>query len=393
MNASSHLSIISATALGAKAPLETTVKASGQLARVSIIGEIYDTWSPEDFRYSIGQLSKSGVKDIELYINSVGGSVFGANEIVNICEEFVSQSGGEIRGKGGAIVASAASFIAVHCTSFEMASNGMIMIHKPSGVVRGNADQIESSVLLLRKLEDQYAAAYATKTGMSSDEIKALYEKADYWMTAQDALSQKFIDGIAGKAVIDEGAKAVFTAAGIKVPQSAPVASSHNANPNNKNKMEIAVILALLGLDANADQKSMTDQIRLLQQKAAAYDAMQESMNSKKAEEKTKRIEAAVEKAIKDKKIHADARDYYTSQLTAAKDLDAEIAKIEALTPAKSITETTKSEKPVEGMPAERASWDFDQWQKEDPRGLEKLPEAAFNKLYNAKFKTSLPEA
>ena len=66
---------------------------------------------------------------MHIYINSPGGECFEANEIVNVIKKFP----GKITGEGGALVASAATYIAINCTSFSMPANGLFMIHQVSG--------------------------------------------------------------------------------------------------------------------------------------------------------------------------------------------------------------------------------------------------------------------
>ena len=79
----------------------------------------------------VEQLIRSGIKDVHIYINSPGGECFEANEIVNVIKKFP----GKITGEGGALVASAATYIAINCTSFSMPANGLF--HDPSGQRRG----------------------------------------------------------------------------------------------------------------------------------------------------------------------------------------------------------------------------------------------------------------
>ena len=104
--------------------MEITATAQNGKAYIRIIGEIAG-WkdSAEDFRYELNQLKKDGIKDIVLYINSPGGNCFEANEIVNEINSF----GGSVIGEGGALVASAATYIAINCTEFTMPENGMFM--------------------------------------------------------------------------------------------------------------------------------------------------------------------------------------------------------------------------------------------------------------------------
>ena len=87
------------------------------------------------------------IKDVHIYINSPGGECFEANEIVNVIKKFP----GKITGEGGALVASAATYIAINCTSFSMPANGLFMIHQVSGGACGRVADIESALEVMRQ--------------------------------------------------------------------------------------------------------------------------------------------------------------------------------------------------------------------------------------------------
>lgn len=373
---------------GAYGKLDVSVKAVGDVANVRIIGELYNGWSEELFRSELDDARNSGAKNISLYINSIGGSVFAASEIVNIINEFIASTGGTVVGKGGAIVASAATFIAVHCSSFTMASNGQFMIHKPRSIVSGTADQLESAVKLLKNLETQYADAYAKKTGMTSDDVRALYATGDYWMTASEASKSKFIDGVDGDAQIDKDTQDMYAACGRQCP------APNNNNNNPKSKMELPLVIAALHMSPGSTQEQVMARIIELKAAESELKALKRSKEDSDAAAKSQRVEAAVNKAITDKKIHADAKDYFITKLTASSDLDAAIAELEAMKAAKSITDGITESPSGDGntIPAERAAWTFAEWNEKDPDGLKALAaenEEAYLKLYNAHFKTN----
>jgi ATP-dependent protease ClpP protease subunit len=388
---------ISVVATAGSGKLEWSVVAQGSLVRISIIGEIYEGWTSEDFRYQMTNAQKNGAKDVQVYLNTVGGSVFAANEIVNIINDFVKVTGGVVTGRGGAIVASAGTFIAVHIPTFSMASNGSFMIHKPTAGLRGNADDLESAVKLLRNLEEQYAEAYAKRTKKKVEEIKALYEKADYWMTAKEAKEQGFIDSIEGEEVISDKTKAMFEAAGRALPSNPPTPPINPGNHNHKNTMTPEERLRLqavsLGLAIDASHEDVIKEINRLRQLEAAYNEMRKSVRSREAQERETMINDALASAVKTKRIHADAKDFFKTKLEAATDLKAAIAELEALTPAKSLQEGTENSRGAQGgVPADRANWDFTKWNKEDAKGLQELAkndEEAYLALYNAHFGTN----
>ena len=151
-------------------------EAKGKKAEIRIDGEIRQ-WenSARQFRRQITEALAAGVRDVDLYLNTVGGSCFEANEIANEIQRFP----GKIKGYGGALVASAGTYIACICETFEMAENGHWMYHKPMGDIRGNEDEVTAGLKLLQNLTKQYRKTYADTTGKSEDEIEAAWSKGD----------------------------------------------------------------------------------------------------------------------------------------------------------------------------------------------------------------------
>ena len=124
--------------------MNLTATAENGRARIELKGTISKWRETEaEFTSKIEQLIRSGIKDVHIYINSPGGECFEANEIVNVIKKFP----GKITGEGGALVASAATYIAINCTSFSMPANGLFMIHQVSGGACGRVADIESECL------------------------------------------------------------------------------------------------------------------------------------------------------------------------------------------------------------------------------------------------------
>lgn len=120
--------------------MNLTATAENGRARIELKGTISKWRETEaEFTSKVEQLIRSGIKDVHIYINSPGGECFEANEIVNVIKKFP----GKITGEGGALVASAATYIAINCTSFSMPANGLFMIHQVSGGACGRVADIE----------------------------------------------------------------------------------------------------------------------------------------------------------------------------------------------------------------------------------------------------------
>ena len=129
---------------------------------------------------------------IDLRLNSPGGSVFDAVAIYNA----LKRHPGEITVWIDGIAASAASYIAMAGNEVVMPENAFLMIHDPSGLAMGTAEDMRSTAEALDKVKGSLIQGYAAKSGKSDDEIAALMA-AETWLDAKDALDCGFIDRIA----------------------------------------------------------------------------------------------------------------------------------------------------------------------------------------------------
>lgn len=403
------MAMVSANAapFGARGELQLSVSNAGTLAKISIIGEFYEGWTNSDFRYQMDQARAAGAKDVEVYINSIGGHVTCGNDVVNVIKEFIAETGGKVTGKGGAIVASIATVVALACETFTMASNGNFMIHQPRAGTpsRGaTADELESMAKAVRNMGEQIAEAYSKKTGLTVEVVKALYATADYWMTAKQAVEQKFIDGIHDSEPITKETKAMFEACGrnVEITTVAPTQPSNSLISNNMTLREQALKMGLTpaaGATDEAIQAMIDTELTALRNDRASLASMRLQTQNDAAANKTAAITAALDRFIQEKRIHADARAFVKTRLEAATDVVAEIAKVdEEMPPVISFNAGIKPDAnggagaPVAG----RTGWDIEKWMNEDPRGLQALHKnnyEAYNALYMAKYSADAPQA
>ncbi|MBO6884289.1 MAG: Clp protease ClpP, partial [Marivita sp.] len=129
---------------------------------------------------------------IDLRLNSPGGSVFDAVAIYNA----LKRHPGEITVWIDGIAASAASYIAMAGDTIVMPENAFLMIHDPSGLVMGTAEDMRATAEALDKVKGSLIQGYAAKSGKPDDEIAALMAE-ETWLDAKDALALGFIDRIA----------------------------------------------------------------------------------------------------------------------------------------------------------------------------------------------------
>ena len=168
-----------------------TIRARASGTEVLIYDEIgaYGV-SAKGFLAELGALPDDAA--IDLRLNSPGGSVFDAVAIYNA----LKRHAGDITVWIDGIAASAASYIAMAGDTIVMPENAFLMIHDPSGLVMGTAEDMRSTAEALDKVKGSLIQGYAAKSGKSDDEI-AILMAAETWLDAEDALDLGFIDRIA----------------------------------------------------------------------------------------------------------------------------------------------------------------------------------------------------
>lgn len=117
---------------------------------------------------------------IDLRLNSPGGSVFDAVAIYNALKRHAGQITVWIDG----IAASAASYIAMAGDTIVMPENAFLMIHDPSGLVMGTAEDMRSTAEALDKVKGSLIRGYAAKSGKADEEIAALMA-VETWLDAR----------------------------------------------------------------------------------------------------------------------------------------------------------------------------------------------------------------
>ncbi|WP_342576517.1 head maturation protease, ClpP-related [Paenibacillus sp. FSL M8-0142] len=142
------------------------------------------------------QLEEAAGEDIELYVNSPGGSVWDGGEMYVSLKEYPGKKIAKITG----VAASAASFFVMAADEVHISPTGEMMIHNAASVTRGDKNDHLSGYNLLKSTDEGITNAYILKTGKSREELLDLMNKTT-WMNAQEAVKNGFADSI----LFDEG--------------------------------------------------------------------------------------------------------------------------------------------------------------------------------------------
>jgi ATP-dependent protease ClpP protease subunit len=125
--------------------------------------------------------------DIVVRVNSGGGYVDDGIAIHNSLQAHK----GKVTVVIDALAASSASIIAMAGDERIMRKGAMMMIHDPSTVVWGTAEDMTSAVKMLEKHAENLAGIYADVTGEDPDDIRADM-KSELWLNAEEAVERGF---------------------------------------------------------------------------------------------------------------------------------------------------------------------------------------------------------
>ncbi len=136
-------------------------------------------------------IEEANGEELEVEINSGGGSVTAGSEIYTALRSYKGNTKGTIVG----IAASAASVIAMGCKHLSMSPTGQLMIHNSSTWAEGDYREMQHTADVLKTVNETIANAYRLRTGKTEEELFALMDK-ETWMTAKKAKELGFIDSV-----------------------------------------------------------------------------------------------------------------------------------------------------------------------------------------------------
>ncbi len=381
---------------------------------LTMYGTIWE-YDGTDFVYYLNAL-ESKYSEITIRLHTYGGSVFAGNLMCNALE----RSSADITIIIDGLAASMGAIFILSSKKVKIVNNGYVMIHAPSSGSYGNAKDHESSAKLLRLMEDNFRHKLMLRTGKSEEEVTAWLD-TDTWLSAQEALDlglvseiipasvdtvyPSFVPEEVGETEVYNMYAALLTSipnpavsAFMGFPQLQPQSSQQEIFNNDNNMKQL--LIAAFALKGVTAQSSDTAVLEALQNEFTAVNNAKTTAETAKttAENKLKEYEDGRVKAIIDgaaaslgKTFTDDERKTYesigaTSGVAALEMVFNNVVKPKAPNISATIQAGVQA-----GVATGRDSWNFDQWQKEDPRGLEKLsteePEK-FQKLFNAKYQS-----
>lgn len=184
----------------------------------------------------VRELTDLDVDEIELHINSPGGSVYDGIAIRNALVQHDAKVTSIVDG----LAASAASYIALAGDEVVMAPNSELMVHDASGVCLGWAEDMRKMAEDLDRISDNIASMYADKAGGDAKAWRKVM-LAETWYSADEAVAAGLADRVDGKQDADDPKDvedrfdlSVFNYAGrshAPAPPMLPAASAAGVHP------------------------------------------------------------------------------------------------------------------------------------------------------------------
>jgi len=320
---------------------------------------------------------QSQYSKIDVRINSRGGDVFSGIAIYNA----LRTSKADITVYIDGVAASIAGIIALCGKPLYMSPYAKLMLHSVSGGTWGNASELRQMAEVMENLQGDLASMIAGRCGMKKDEVLAKYfDEKDHWVSAQEALEMKLIDGIYDmddEAVNAGSTDEIYTYFNNRL----------QTQPQNKGN-EMALLETLkTGIPsfANlADENAVVAHVRELENKAAKADALAQAVEGykKKLQDvEDKEIVAIIDKAIAERRITAEQKEAFMALMkTDRANTEKLLASMKAR-PFRRIVDELRDET---GSPANLAGKSWDELDKAGK--LSELRNADFE-TFKAKYK------
>lgn len=344
------------------------------VAQIYVYGYLsdYDITS-QDFAAQFNELANK-YGNIEIRLNCGGGSIFQGVAIFNLIRNSKINVTCYIDG----LAASMGSVLAMAGTKVYMSRYARLMIHRPSGVAEGDADDMDEYKNLLVSLENDLSGIYAERTGMTVKEVKDKWMKKgiDKWFTAEEALKAKLIDGIYDGVEINEPLKD----AKYNPKDMWNFYNTINYNQNENNMKNLGKFIALfamanvvLPVDATEDMvviemEKLVNKHKQLLGDFEKVKGEKQSLEDKLKEAGKEKVKNLIDGAIASGRIQEAQRATYTS--LAEGNFDATKAAIDAITPYRSISSQMAGKIDEEDN---RKDWTFEDFTKKDPKALAEI--------------------
>ena len=165
--------------------------------RIIFLGTQVDDYTANVIQAQLLYLDSSEPgKDVSIYINSPGGSVYAGLGIYDTMQYIQSDVSTICTGMAASM---AAVLLVAGAKDKRFAlKHSRVMIHQPMGGIQGQASDIEITSREILKLKKELYTIISVHSGQPYDKVYQDSDR-DYWMTAQEAVDYGMIDRVLEK--------------------------------------------------------------------------------------------------------------------------------------------------------------------------------------------------
>ena len=162
--------------------------------RIIFLGTQVDDYSANVIQAQLLYLDSADPgKDVSIYINSPGGSVYAGLGIYDTMQ-YISSDVATICTGMAASMAAVLLVAGAKGKRFAL-KHSRVMIHQPMGGAQGQASDIEITAREILKLKHELYTIISDHSGQPLDKVERDSDR-DYWMTAQEAADYGMIDKV-----------------------------------------------------------------------------------------------------------------------------------------------------------------------------------------------------
>jgi len=162
--------------------------------RIIFLGSQVDDYTANVIQAQLLYLDSSDPgKDVSIYINSPGGSVYAGLGIYDTMQ-YISSDVSTICTGMAASMAAVLLVAGAKGKRFAL-RHSRVMIHQPMGGAQGQASDIEITAREIQKLKKELYNIISEHSGQPYEKVEADSDR-DYWMTAEEANAYGMIDRV-----------------------------------------------------------------------------------------------------------------------------------------------------------------------------------------------------
>lgn len=250
------------------------------------------------------QLKVAGGEDVEVHINSCGGSVYEGFAIYNLLKSY----SGSVKIYVDGIAASIAGVIAMCGAPIYMSRYAHLMIHSVSASVYGNVQEFQRMMKQMLVLQSSIVKIISERTGMSEEDVNSKFmDGEDHYIGAEEAQKMGLIAGIYD----EEG----------DTPESSDITTVYNFVNNLRTRRmlfdDIKKVGAFSGCATEQDIVSKATELAGVSGKAAILEAENRELKKKLAEAEEARLQGIVNEAVRAGKIEECNKGAFLAMLKA----------------------------------------------------------------------------